>query len=116
MVGHTQPRRVTLDCRSTLSRETGSTLGEHIGYSVRFGDRTSEKTLVRIMTDGLLLSEISKDRYLDHYDALIVDEAHERSLNIDFLLGYLKRLVSKRSDLKLIITSATINLERFLFF
>ena len=65
------------------------------------------------MTDGLLLSEISKDRYLDNYDALIVDEAHERSLNIDFLLGYLKRLVSKRSDLKLIITSATINLERF---
>ena len=96
-----------------LAEETGSTVGEDIGYSVRFGDRTSEKTLVRIMTDGLLLSEISKDRYLDNYDALIVDEAHERSLNIDFLLGYLKRLVSKRSDLKLIITSATINLERF---
>ena len=114
MVGHTQPRRVAArTVAQRLAEETGSTLGEDIGYSVRFGDRTSEKTLVRIMTDGLLLSEISKDRYLDHYDALIVDEAHERSLNIDFLLGYLKRLVSKRSDLKLIITSATINLERF---
>ena len=114
MVGHTQPRRVAArTVAQRLAEETGSTVGEDIGYSVRFGDRTSEKTLVRIMTDGLLLSEISKDRYLDNYDALIVDEAHERSLNIDFLLGYLKRLVSKRSDLKLIITSATINLERF---
>ena len=90
MVGHTQPRRVAeWTVAQRLAEETGSTVGEDIGYSVRFGDRTSEKTLVRIMTDGLLLSEISKDRYLDNYDALIVDEAHERSLNIDFLLGYL---------------------------
>ena len=114
MIGHTQPRRVAARTVSQrLAKETGTLLGEEIGYSVRFGDKTSEKTLVRIMTDGLLLSEIPKDRYLDRYDAIVIDEAHERSLNIDFLLGYLKELLRKRNDLKLVITSATINVDRF---
>ena len=114
MIGHTQPRRVAARTVSQrLAKETNSPLGEAIGYSVRFGDQTSDRTLVRIMTDGLLLSEIPKDRYLDRYDAIIIDEAHERSLNIDFLLGYLKGLLRKRADLKLIVTSATINVDRF---
>ncbi len=114
MIGHTQPRRVAARTVSQrLAKETNTLLGEEVGYSVRFGDKTSDRTLLRIMTDGLLLSEIPKDRFLDRYDAIIIDEAHERSLNIDFLLGYLKKLMSKRDDLKLIVTSATINVDRF---
>ena len=113
-IGHTQPRR--LAARSLAARiaaELGCEAGTSVGYKVRFSDRVSPETHVKLMTDGILLAEIQKDRYLDEYDTLIIDEAHERSLNIDFLLGYLKGLVAKRRDLKLIITSATIDPARF---
>jgi ATP-dependent helicase HrpA len=114
MIAHTQPRR--LAARTVAERiadELDVPLGGPIGYSVRFNDRSSPDTLVRLMTDGLLLAEIQRDRLLRRYDTIIVDEAHERSLNIDFLLGYLKSILPKRPDLKLIITSATIDPERF---
>ncbi len=114
LIGHTQPRRIA--ARSTAARiaqELGTPLGELIGYKVRFSDHSSDETLVRLMTDGILLAEIPSDRSLSRYDTLIIDEAHERSLNIDFLLGYLKRLLPRRPDLKLIITSATLDPERF---
>ena len=88
-------------------------LGQQVGYAVRFSDQTSEGTLIKVMTDGLLLNEITSDRWLSNYDALIIDEAHERSLNIDFLLGYVKVLLGKRADLKVIITSATIDVGAF---
>ena len=88
-------------------------LGRAVGYKVRFGDKTSEDTYVKVMTDGILLAEIQSDRLLEQYDTIIIDEAHERSLNIDFLLGYLKQLLPQRPDLKLIVTSATIDPERF---
>src|SRR3954468_15741177 len=113
-IGHTQPRR--LAARTVAERiadELDVPLGEAVGYAVRFNDRSSENTLLRLMTDGLLLAEIQHDRLLRRYDTIIVDEAHERSLNIDFLLGYLKRILPRRPDLKLIITSATIDPERF---
>src|SRR3954471_12990568 len=113
-IAHTQPRR--LAARTVADRiadELGVPLGGAVGYAVRFSDRSGEDTLVRLMTDGLLLAEIQHDRLLRRYDTIIVDEAHERSLNIDFLLGYVKRLLPRRPDLKLIITSATIDLERF---
>jgi len=114
MIGHTQPRR--LAARTVAQRiadELGVTLGEAVGYAVRFSDRSREDTLVRLMTDGLLLAEIQGDRLLRRYDTIIVDEAHERSLTIDFLLGHLHRILPRRPDLKLIITSATIDPERF---
>ena len=114
MIGHTQPRR--LAARSVAQRvadELGVTLGEQVGYSVRFSDRTGEDTLIKLMTDGILLTEIRRDRRLRRYDTLIIDEAHERSLNIDFLLGYLRGLLDQRDDLKVVITSATIDVERF---
>ncbi len=114
MVGHTQPRR--LAARSVAERiaeELAVPLGEAVGYAVRFHDQVGEGTLVKLMTDGILLAEIQRDRTLSAYDTIIVDEAHERSLNIDFLLGYLKQLLPRRPDLKLIITSATIDPERF---
>ena len=114
VIGHTQPRR--LAARSVASRiaeELGTPLGELVGYQVRFTDQTSERSLIKLMTDGILLAETQNDRYLTRYDTLIIDEAHERSLNIDFLLGYLKTILAKRPDLKVIITSATIDLERF---
>jgi ATP-dependent helicase HrpA len=114
LIGHTQPRR--LAARSVASRvaeEIGSPLGELVGYQVRFEDQSNERSLIKLMTDGILLAETQNDRYLDRYDTIIVDEAHERSLNIDFLLGFLKTLLPRRPDLKLIITSATIDLERF---
>jgi ATP-dependent helicase HrpA len=114
MIAHTQPRR--LAARTVAERiadELNVQLGEAVGYAVRFSDRSREDTLLRLMTDGLLLAEIQHDRLLRRYDTIIVDEAHERSLNIDFLLGYLKRLLPKRPDLKVIITSATIDPERF---
>ena len=114
MIGHTQPRRLAARSIATrLAEELQTPLGELVGYQVRFGDQTSERTLVKSMTDGILLAETQSDRFLDAYDAIIIDEAHERSLNIDFLLGYLRRLQGKRSDLKIIITSATIDAERF---
>jgi ATP-dependent RNA helicase HrpA len=114
VIGHTQPRR--LAARSVAERiaeEVGTELGDVIGYTVRFTDRSSDETLVRVMTDGILLAEIQRDRQLSRYDTIIIDEAHERSLTIDFLLGYLKQLLPRRPDLKLIITSATIDPEAF---
>jgi ATP-dependent helicase HrpA len=113
-IGHTQPRR--LAARTVAERiadELNTPLGQAVGYAVRFSDRSSEDTLLRLMTDGLLLAEIQHDRLLRRYDTIIVDEAHERSLNIDFLLGYLKRILPRRPDLKVIVTSATIDPERF---
>ncbi|MCW2716061.1 MAG: ATP-dependent helicase HrpA [Frankiales bacterium] len=114
LIGHTQPRR--LAARSVAERiaeELGTPLGTTVGYTVRFHDQVGEDTLVKLMTDGILLAEITRDRMLSAYDTIIIDEAHERSLNIDFLLGYLKQLLPKRPDLKLIITSATIDPGRF---
>lgn len=114
LIGHTQPRR--LAARSVASRiadELNVTLGSSIGYKVRFNDHMGENTLVKLMTDGILLAEIQQDRFLSQYDTIIIDEAHERSLNIDFILGYLRQLLPKRPDLKLIITSATIDPQRF---
>ncbi len=113
-IGHTQPRRLAARSIATrLAEELDSPLGKLVGYQVRFGDQTSPETLIKLMTDGILLAETQSDRFLDAYDAIIIDEAHERSLNIDFLLGYLRRLQAKRPDLKIIITSATIDAERF---
>jgi len=114
MIGCTQPRRIA--ARSVARRvaeELGSELGDVVGFQVRFSDRTSEDSYVKFMTDGILLAETHSDRRLNRYDTLIIDEAHERSLNIDFLLGYVKQLLDKRSDLKVIITSATIDTESF---
>ena len=114
MIGHTQPRRIAArTVAERIAEETGTELGTIIGWSVRFTDRTSDQTLVKVMTDGILLAEIQRDRMLTRYDTLIIDEAHERSLNVDFLLGYLKQLLPRRRDLKLIITSATIDPGRF---
>src|SRR5689334_7075560 len=113
-IGHTQPRR--LAARTVAQRiadELGTPLGDAVGYTVRFTDRASDRTLVKLMTDGILLAEIQRDRRLLRYDTLILDEAHERSLNIDFLLGYLRELLPRRPDLKVIVTSATIEPERF---
>ncbi len=114
IIGHTQPRRIA--ARSVAERiasELGTELGDLVGYQVRFTDRTSKASRVKVMTDGILLAELQRDRQLAKYDTIIIDEAHERSLNIDFLLGYLRQLLPKRPDLKLIITSATIDPERF---
>ncbi|MDF3013316.1 MAG: hrpA [Cellvibrio sp.] len=114
LIGHTQPRRIAANTvANRIAEELKTTLGEKVGYQVRFSDQSNENTLIKVMTDGILLAEIQHDPYLNKYDTLIIDEAHERSLNIDFLLGYLKQLLPKRPDLKLIITSATIDLERF---
>lgn len=114
MIGHTQPRRIAArTVASRIAEELQSPLGDVVGYQVRFTDHSSDKTLIKLMTDGILLAEIQNDRYLNRYDTLIIDEAHERSLNIDFLLGYLKRILPKRPDLKVIITSATIDLDKF---
>jgi ATP-dependent helicase HrpA len=113
-IGHTQPRRIAARAiASRVAEELGSPLGRDVGFKVRFTDATGEATYIKLMTDGILLAETQHDRFLDRYDTLIVDEAHERSLNIDFLLGYLKRLLPKRRELKLIITSATIDAQRF---
>jgi ATP-dependent helicase HrpA len=114
LIGHTQPRRVAArTIAERVADEIGSTLGSDIGYTVRFTDHVGEATLVKVMTDGILLAEIQRDRTLRRYDTLIIDEAHERSLNIDFILGYLRELLPQRPDLKVIITSATIDTERF---
>ena len=113
-IGHTQPRRIaarTIAYR--LAEELNSPIGTAVGYKVRFTDKTDKNSFIKVMTDGILLAETQQDRYLNQYDTIIIDEAHERSLNIDFLLGYLKHILPKRPDLKVIITSATIDTARF---
>lgn len=113
-IAHTQPRRIAArTIAERVAEELGSDLGGLVGYQVRFTDRVSESTRIKVMTDGILLNEIHRDRELRRYDTIIIDEAHERSLNIDFLLGYLKRLLPRRPDLRVIITSATIDPESF---
>ena len=117
MIGHTQPRRIAArSVANRIAEELGSELGQAVGYKVRFHERASDNTHIRLMTDGILLAEVQSDPWLDRYDTLIIDEAHERSLNIDFLMGYLHQLLPRRPDLKVIITSATINTERFATF
>ena len=113
-IGHTQPRRIAArTVAERIASELGEELGHTVGYQVRFTSRTSRATRLKVMTDGIMLAEISHDRDLRRYDTIIIDEAHERSLNIDFLLGYLKQVLPRRPDLKVIITSATIDTERF---
>ncbi len=113
-IGHTQPRRLAArTVAERIAEELGSPLGETVGYKVRFTDVSADDTLIKLMTDGILLTELTRDRDLRRYDTLIIDEAHERSLNIDFILGYLRQLLPRRPDLKVIITSATIDPERF---
>jgi ATP-dependent helicase HrpA len=113
-IGHTQPRRIAArTIAERIAEELGQSVGELVGYQVRFTDRVSKATRIKLMTDGILLNELRRDRLLRTYDTIILDEAHERSLNIDFLLGYLKQLLPKRPDLKLIITSATIDPQSF---
>nr|WP_243651373.1 ATP-dependent RNA helicase HrpA [Thiobaca trueperi] len=113
-IGHTQPRRIAArSLAGRIAQELGTETGGLVGYKVRFHDRIRPETCIKLMTDGMLLAEIQQDRFLNEYDTLIIDEAHERSLNIDFLLGYLKGLLPRRPDLKLIVTSATIDPQRF---
>lgn len=113
-IGHTQPRRLAARSVATrVAEELQSPLGEVVGFKVRFADALKSESYIKLMTDGILLAELTSDRYLDQYDTIIIDEAHERSLNIDFILGYLKQILKKRPDLKIIITSATIDVERF---
>ncbi len=115
LIGHTQPRRIAARTVATrIAEELGSELGQTVGYKVRFHDQVNaDNSYVKLMTDGILLAETQNDRFLNQYDTIIIDEAHERSLNIDFLLGYIKQLLPKRPDLKVIITSATIDTDRF---
>ncbi len=114
LIGHTQPRRIAARTVATrIAQELKSPLGQAVGYKVRFSDKVSPNTYIKLMTDGILLAETQGDPLLRRYDTIIIDEAHERSLNIDFLLGYLKRLLPRRRDLKLIVTSATIDAGRF---
>ena len=113
-IGHTQPRRIAARSLATrIAAELGQEVGQSVGYKVRFADRVNEVTRIKLLTDGMLLAEIQGDRWLNEYDTLIIDEAHERSLNIDFLLGYLKQLLPMRPELKVIVTSATIDPQRF---
>jgi ATP-dependent helicase HrpA len=114
LIGHTQPRRIAArTVANRIAEELNTKLGETVGYKVRFNDQVTEQSYIKLMTDGILLAEMQTDRLLRQYDTLIIDEAHERSLNIDFILGYLKQILPKRPDLKVIITSATIDPERF---
>ena len=114
LIGHTQPRRIAATATAKrIAQELGTPIGQDVGYQVRFADKTSQGASIKLMTDGILLAETQRDPQLRAYDTLIIDEAHERSLNIDFLLGYLRQLLPKRPDLKLIITSATIDAKRF---
>ncbi|MDZ5446551.1 ATP-dependent RNA helicase HrpA [Micromonospora sp. 4G57] len=114
LIGHTQPRRLAArTVADRIAEELGTELGDVVGYKVRFTDQVGENSLVKLMTDGILLAELQTDRMLRQYDTLIIDEAHERSLNIDFILGYLRQLLPRRPDLKVIITSATIETDRF---
>ena len=113
-IGHTQPRRIAArSLAARISSELGTEPGTAVGFKVRFKDHVRPETRVKLMTDGILLAELQRDRFLDEYDTLIIDEAHERSLNVDFLLGYIKQLLPRRPDLKVVITSATIDPERF---
>jgi ATP-dependent helicase HrpA len=113
-IGCTQPRRIAaMTVSKRIAEELGEVLGKSVGYKIRFKDKTSPNAFIKIMTDGILLAETQNDPYLTEYDTVIVDEAHERSLNIDFILGILKTLLNKRKDLKVIITSATIDTEKF---
>ncbi len=114
LIGHTQPRRLAARSVATrLAQELKTQVGAGVGVKIRFHDKSTPESWVKLMTDGILLAESQSDPYLNAYEAIIIDEAHERSLNIDFLLGYLKQLLPRRPDLKLIITSATIDAERF---
>src|SRR5690348_13465294 len=114
LIAHTQPRRIAArTVAERVAEELRTPLGEAVGWKVRFTDQVGPDTLVKLMTDGILLAEIQTDRELRQYDTLIIDEAHERSLNIDFILGYLAQLLPRRPDLKVVITSATIDPERF---
>lgn len=114
LIGHTQPRRIAARSVATrIAQELDSELGKTVGYKVRFNEKSSPSSYIKLMTDGILLAETQGDKFLNDYDTIIIDEAHERSLNIDFLLGYLKQLLPKRPDLKVIVTSATIDAERF---
>ncbi|MGK0289404.1 MAG: ATP-dependent helicase HrpA, partial [bacterium] len=113
-VGCTQPRRIAATSLSQqIAKELNSNVGEKVGYKIRFSDQTQDSTYIKLMTDGILLAEIQRDPYLNEYEVIVIDEAHERTLNIDFLLGYLRQLLEKRKDLKLIVTSATIDVEKF---
>ena len=113
-IAHTQPRRIAArSVANRLAKELHSEIGDLVGYQVRFSDRSSPNNLIKVMTDGVLLAETQTDRYLSRYDTIIIDEAHERNLNVDFLFGYLKGLLKRRLDLKLVITSATIDSEKF---
>src|SRR5438552_5654693 len=113
-IGHTQPRRIAARAvAARIAEELGVEVGSLVGYKLRFQDRSRPEGLVKLMTDGILLAETQGDRFLNAYDTIIIDEAHERGLNIDFLIGYLKQLLPKRPDLKVIITSATIDPQRF---
>lgn len=114
LIGHTQPRRLAaVSVADRIAQELKVQTGQGVGYQVRFNEQTNPTTFLKLMTDGILLAEIQQDKFLNRYEVIIIDEAHERSLNIDFLLGFLKQLLPKRPDLKLIITSATIDLEKF---
>ena len=114
MIAHTQPRRLAArTVAARIATELGVEVGAEVGYAVRFSERVSSATVVKVMTDGLLLNDIQRDRQLKRYECVIVDEAHERSLNVDFLLGYLRRLLDRRDDLRLVVTSATIDVEAF---
>ena len=114
VIGCTQPRRIAaMTVANRIAEELGELLGQSVGYKIRFTDRTSHDSIIKVMTDGILLAETLHDPFLNRYDTLIVDEAHERSLNIDFILGIVKTLLRKRNDLKLIITSATIDTDKF---
>ncbi|MEZ4302828.1 MAG: helicase-related protein, partial [Polyangiaceae bacterium] len=113
-IGVTQPRRIAAtSLAARVASELGVELGREVGYQIRFNDRTGPQTYVKLMTDGILLAEMQTDPLLRQYDTLIIDEAHERSLNIDFLLGYLKRILPQRPDLRVIVSSATLEIERF---
>ncbi len=113
-IGHTQPRRIAAKTiASRISQELDAAVGEVAGYKIRHSDKTSKDSYIKVMTDGILLAEMQRDRFLNAYDVLIIDEAHERSLNIDFILGYLNQILAKRPELRLIVTSATIDVERF---
>ena len=114
LIGHTQPRRIAASSvAKRIAQELHTTLGDVVGYKVRFQDRLSKDASVKLMTDGILLAETQTDPLLNAYDTIIIDEAHERSLNIDFLLGYLRQILPRRPDLKVVITSATIDAQRF---